>query len=96
MPSNQLTIVVVRSEVEVGIKVREVDMVPEVHEELGCYHWVYVSLHFIKQDGVDNREDHVGVELDPDEENIDDVFINDDRELHWCMVSRTTMDRWMG
>ena len=48
MPSNQLTIVVVRSEVEVGIKVREVDMVPEVHEELGCYHWVYVSLHFIK------------------------------------------------
>ena len=40
MSSNQLTIVVVRSEVEVGIKVREVDMVPEVHEELGCYHWV--------------------------------------------------------
>ena len=30
MPSNQLTIVVARSEVEEEIEVREVDMIPEV------------------------------------------------------------------
>ena len=38
MLSNHLTIVVVRSEVEEEIEVREVEMIPEVHEELGCYH----------------------------------------------------------
>ena len=38
MSSNQLVIVVVRSEVEEEIKVREVDMIPEVCEELGFYH----------------------------------------------------------
>ena len=34
MPSNQLTIVVVRSEVEEDIEVREVDIIPDVGEEL--------------------------------------------------------------
>ena len=48
MLSNQLTIVVVRSEVEEEIGVREVDMIPEVRDELGCYHWVYIYQHFIK------------------------------------------------
>ena len=48
MLSNQLTVVVVRSEVEEEIGVREVDMIPEVRDELGCYHWVYIYLHFIK------------------------------------------------
>ena len=48
MSSNQLTIVVVRSEVEEEIEVREVEIIPEVREELVCYHWVYISLHVIK------------------------------------------------
>ena len=48
MSPNQLTIVVVRSEVEEEIDLREVEMIPEVREELGCYHWIYISLHFIK------------------------------------------------
>ena len=34
MPTNQLTIVVVRSEVEEEIEVREVEMIHEVGEEL--------------------------------------------------------------
>ena len=46
--SNQITIVVVRSEVEEDIKVREAEMIPEVSGDLGCYHWVYISPHFIK------------------------------------------------
>ena len=37
MSSDQITIVVVRSEVEEEIEVREVEMIPEVREELGCY-----------------------------------------------------------
>ena len=32
---NQITIVVVRSEVEVEIKVRELEIIPEVREEFG-------------------------------------------------------------
>ena len=36
-------------------------MIPEVREELVCHHWVYISLHFINEDGVDNREEQVGV-----------------------------------
>ena len=50
MSSNQLTIVVVRSEVEEDIKVSEVDMISEVREELGCYHWVLIYLNFIEED----------------------------------------------
>ena len=38
---------VIRSEVEEEIKVREVDMIPDVRDKLGCYHWVYISLRFI-------------------------------------------------
>ena len=58
--SNRITIVVFMSEVEEEVKVREVKMIPEVCENLGCYHWVYIYLH-IDEYGVDNREDQVGV-----------------------------------
>ena len=37
---NQITVVLVRSEVEEEIEVGEVEIIPEVGEELGCYHWV--------------------------------------------------------
>ena len=52
---NQLTIVVVRSDLKEEIDVREVDIIPEVRKELCCYHWFYISLHFIKGDWVDKR-----------------------------------------
>ena len=68
MSSNQLTIVVVRSEVDEEIEVREVDMIPEVRRELGCYHWVYIYMNYIKEDGVEKKEEKVGVETDPDDE----------------------------
>ena len=57
---------VVRSEIEEEIEVREVDMIPEAHEDLGYYHWVYIYLHFIKEDGIEKREEQVGVDLDSD------------------------------
>ena len=46
--SNQLTIAIFKSELEEEIEVRELEVVPEVGEELGCYHWVYIYLNFIK------------------------------------------------
>ena len=54
-------------------------MIPEVREELGYYHWVYISLNFINLDGVDKREDQVGVDPDPDEEDTEDIVLNDER-----------------
>ena len=61
-------------------------MIPGVREELGCYHQFYISLHFIKEDGLDKRQDQVGINTYPNEEDIKDVVINDQREIHWCMV----------
>ena len=86
MLSNQLTIVVIRCEVEEDIEVREVDMIPEVYEDVGYYHWVYIFPHFIKKDGVDKREDKLGVNPDTNEEDIKDMVLDDDREHHWHMV----------
>ena len=80
--SNQSSIVFVRSEVDEEIEVREVEMIPGVCDELGCYHWVYISLHLITEYGVEKREDQLGVETDPDEEEIEDVVLDDDRESH--------------
>ena len=86
MLSNQLTIVVARSEVEEEIEVREVEMIPEVREEFGSYHWVYISLHFIKEDGVEKREEQLGVKTYPDQGDIKEVFLDDERERHWRMI----------
>ena len=61
-------------------------MIPEVSEELGCYYWVYIYLNFIKENGVDKKEDQVGVEPDTDEEEISDVVLDDERERYWRMV----------
>ena len=56
---------------EVGEKLREVYMITEVGEDL--------------EDGVEKREEEVGVDPDPYEEDIEDVFLDDERERHWCM-----------
>ena len=53
---------------------------------MGCYHLVYVSQHFIKEDGVEKRDEKLGVNNDPDEEDIEDMVLDDERECHWRMV----------
>ena len=70
------------SEVEEEIEVREVDMITGVGEELGCYHWFYIYINFIQEYGLDNREEQVGMEPDPDEDDIKDVVPDDKRERH--------------
>ena len=61
----------------------EVDIIPEVHQEFGCYHWFYISLYFIKEYGLDNMGEQVDVDMDTDKEEIEDVVLNDERERHW-------------
>ena len=53
-----------------------------------------MSLHFIKEDEVENREEEIGVDPDPDEENIKNVVLGDERERTWFL--RKTMEGWMG
>ena len=46
----------------IGEELREVDIIPEIGEEL--------------ENGLENREGEVGVEPDTDEEDIGDVVLN--------------------
>ena len=41
---------VVRSELEEDIEIREVEMITKVREDLDFHRWFYIFLHFIKED----------------------------------------------
>ena len=43
-------------------------------------------LQFKKEVGVDSKADQAYVEDDPDEEEMDDINLDDERERHWRMV----------
>ena len=47
---------------------------------------MYIPIHFIKEDGVEKRDEKLGVNTDPDEEDIEDMVLDDERECHWRMV----------
>ena len=57
-------------------------MIPEIGEDL--------------EDGLYKREEHVGVEPDPDEEDIEVVVLYDEREQYWCMVFKDNNGRVEG
>ena len=65
-------------------------MIPKVGAELGCYHCVYISIHFIKQDEVEKMQQQVGVDPDPDGGQIEDVVLDDEIKRHWRMVFEDT------
>ena len=94
--SRSLTIVAVRSELEEEIEVSEVEMIPDIGQKLGCYHLVYVSQHFIKEYGLNTREEQVIVNPDPDQEEIKDVVLDDEKFAIGAWFLKTTMERWMG
>ena len=96
MLSTSLTIVAVTSEVEDEIKVREVEIIHEVVEKLGCYHSVSVYNFLIKEDGVGKMGEQLCVDLDRDEEEIEDVVLDDERDRHWRMFLRGKMERLVG
>ena len=65
--------------------------IPEIPEdqielEKGCYRCVYVILQFKMEVRVYIREEQADVEDDPDEEEMDDVNLDDERERHWRMM----------
>ena len=62
--------------------------------EKGYYHGVFVLLNFNKEDGVDRKEDQVDVDLDPDEEKMQDVRLDDKKERHWRMVLEGNAKGW--
>ena len=43
-------------------------------------------LNFNKEYGADRKDYRAGMDLDPDEEEMKDVIIDDKRERHWKMV----------
>ena len=94
---NQLTILVLEK-----IPVEEEPDVPTITEipdekvtlKKGYYHGVYDILHFNKEDGVDKREDKADAEQDHDEEEMEYVELDDERERHWRIVFRTMMEGW--
>ena len=69
----------------------EVSKIAEILEEQvklekGYDRCVYVMLRFKNEVGVDSKEDQAHVEDDPDEEEMGDVNLDDERECHWRMV----------
>ena len=54
----------------------------------GCYHCVYVVLRFKKEVSVESKEEQADVEGDPDEEEMDGVNLDDERERHRRMVPK--------
>ena len=65
--------------------------IPEIPEDIveshkGYYVCVYVILQFKMEYNIDNKEEHMELENDPDEEEKDDINIDDERERHWRNV----------
>ena len=56
------------------------------HSEKGYCHGVYVFLHFNNMDGVARKEEHWDTDPDPDEEDMEDVKLDNERERHWRIV----------
>ena len=49
------------------------------------YRCVYVMLRVLKEVGIDIKEEQADVDDDPDEEDMDDANLDDERERHWSM-----------
>ena len=78
LSSNQLTVVIVdKIPVEEEPLVSKIPEIPEdqVEKEKGYYRCVYVMLQFKKEVGIDSKEGQADVEVDPDEDDMDDVNI---------------------
>ena len=65
--------------------------IPEIPEGIveshkGYYVSVYVILQFKTEDKIYNKDEHIELENDPDEEEKDDINIDDERDRHWRNV----------
>ena len=85
LSSNQLTAVIVEKiPEEKEPEVSEISDITEeqVESEKGYYCCVYFMLWFKKEVGVDIKDDQADMEDDPNEEEMDDVNLDDERERH--------------
>ena len=86
---NQLTVVIVENIPEdKEPEVSKISEIPEeqVKSEKGYYQFVYVILRFKNEVSVDSKEEQEDMEDDPDEEEMDDITLDDERERDWSMV----------
>ena len=58
----------------------------QVTSEKWYFHGVYIILKFNKEGGVESKKEHVDVEQDPDEEDIEDVQLDNEWECPWRMI----------
>ena len=58
----------------------------QVTPEKGFYHGVYIFLKFNKEDGVYRKKYEADMEHYPDEEDMEDVNLDYEKEHHWRMV----------
>ena len=89
LSSNQLTVVTAHEIlVEEAPKVSTIPEIPEdiVESHKGYYRCVYVLIQLKTENKIDNKEEHTDLDNDPDEYDMDDVNINDERERHWINV----------
>ena len=54
--------------------------------EKGYYRFVYLILRFKNYVSFESKEEQADVQDDPDEEDMENVNLDDDRECHWRMV----------
>ena len=89
LSSNQFTIVTAHEIlVEEAPEVSKIPEIPENNVKIhkGYYQCVYVLLQFKTEDKIDNKEEQMELENDPDEEEKDDINIDERRERHWRNV----------
>ena len=89
LSSNQLTVVVlVKILKEKEAEVSKIAEIPEEKGELekGCYLCVYVMLQLKKEVSVDSMEEQADMEDDPDEEDMGNANLDEERGRHWRLV----------
>ena len=82
LSSNQLTVVAAHEIlVEEAPLVSTISEIPEdiVESHKGYYVCLCVILHFKTEDNIYNKEEQMELEIDPDEEEKDDINIDDER-----------------
>ena len=87
--SNQITVVKVeKRSVDVEPEVPTISVIPygtvDFYKEF--YYGVYVMQIFMKDHGVVRKEDQEEMDPYPDEKEMEDVRISNERERHWRMV----------
>ena len=52
----------------------------------GHYHGIYVYLHFKNRNGVNKNDYQIEKYSDIDEEDMEDIVLDEKREIHWRMI----------